>query len=275
MPEQAPVATQLTLADCRRQLRSPDVRVRCRAVEGLAASGPEAEPLLQRALVDTSFEVRASALEAASGRCEFQTQESLLKLLDNPYADIREYAARNLGEVGDERALIPLMVAYRRCFPGGVPRKARILGPVLVISQCLCAAMTVWQWTSGDFSARDLFSFGFMVFWARSGLQTRGESWRGVLQAIMQVAERNPRPELHRLLPDLQTLATDRILIHPEAREIARTAAERIVAMTATIQDLPLPAVAPAQGSGALPVPSMTRPEQVRSVVVVPEHCEP
>jgi len=251
-----PVAPQSSLADCRRQLRSHDVRVRRRAVENLAGFGLVAEPLLLRALVDTSPLVRTAALEVVKGTSDLNTQEFLLTLISISYPDIRDYAAQKLGEIGDERALVPLMAAYQRCFPGIAPRKMHLLGRYLVISYGLITLVALWMWTCGKFAVQDILLSGFIAFSMRPSGRCRGEAWRVVLEAIMKVAERSPQPELQRLLPDLQSIAIDRFQVHREAREIARSAADRIQVLTAAIHDLPVPAGAHPPGAESLPVPS-------------------
>jgi hypothetical protein len=254
-----------SVAQLQRQLRSPDTFTRRKAAEALGGCGAQGEGLLRRALVDTDAGVRKAALGALSEDGMLGTQDTLLELLGSDYLDVRQHAARLLGELGDDRALRPLMEVCSRCFAGQPVRQRRRMGRWILLPWFLVAGATLWSWGSGHCDVKDLTLLMFFAI-AFIGSRSRGEAWRVYLEAILKIAERNPRPELHQLLPDLQFISGDRIQHYPEAREVARAAAARIEKLTATIQDLPLPAVAPAPKEDTLPIPVNEAPNALEPV---------
>lgn len=248
------------LVACQRRLRSPDVSTRKQAVETLSAVGRAGERLLRRALVDTHTQVRMAAVASLSEVGALGDQEALLELLKSDYSDVREYAVQALGELGDARALSALMGVYARCFTGRSARRQRLWVLLPVIYYAFLIGLAVWEWGSGHLKIQDL-AFSLLLFLTnRSTWRSSGEDWQVILKAILQVAERNPSPEVHQLLPDLKAIAADRMLNHPDAREAARAAAERIETLTAGVHDLPLPAVAPSAACATLPVPMANAP---------------
>jgi hypothetical protein len=77
-----------------------------------------------------------------------------------------------------------------------------------------------------------------------------------VTEALVKIAEANPRPELHRLVRDLRATAGDRLQQEKETRAASLRAADRIEALTATLRDLPMPAATPETDPRVLPLPT-------------------
>lgn len=255
MPSQSAQGAGL-LVELQQKLRSPNWWVRREAADGLSRLGMAAEPLLQRALRDTDGQVRKAAVEAMSRIEDPGSTELLLEAVDSELGDVRMNAARILGERGEERALLPLMGAYTRCFMSRSALKQRLFGPYRLLMCALILAITGWQWAAGRGSYGDLWLLIVLIFSTLSNIRSSGAEWRTILHAILQIAERNPCPELHRLLPELRSLSTDRIQTYPEDREAARLAAARIEALTDASSTLPRPATAPAADPGPLPIPA-------------------
>jgi hypothetical protein len=77
-----------------------------------------------------------------------------------------------------------------------------------------------------------------------------------ITEALVLIAERNPRPEMHQLVPELRAVAGDRVQHEQATRDASRRAAERIEALTAAVHNLPVVAATPRADPSTLPQPA-------------------
>lgn len=87
------------------------------------------------------------------------------------------------------------------------------------------------------------------------GRRKRSKVACAITEALVKIAESNPRPELHRLVRDLRATAADRLQQEKETRNASLRAADRIEALTAAVHDLPVPTHSPAADQASLPRP--------------------
>jgi HEAT repeat protein len=190
-----------------------------------------------------------------------EATEQLLPYLADPVIEVRTAAAEVLGQVGDRRAIQPLLAALRRSFSGDSGRRNRMMG----------------------FVAVGVFVLLIILFVIGSAL-IRGAAFGGLLNCILQpaiahfrhrrqqsvfvkaatealgaIAERHPDVELSTVVDDLRAVADDRLQQNPETREASRRTADRIEALVGDLRSLPVSADAPAwNGEGVLPRASTT-----------------
>ncbi|HTE16881.1 MAG TPA: hypothetical protein VK689_00695, partial [Armatimonadota bacterium] len=86
--------------------------------------------------------------------------------------------------------------------------------------------------------------------------RSQGRLCEAITQALVQIAERHPTPELREVLPDLQAVAADIIQQEQSTRQKSKAAAARIDALTEKLKSLPVPASTPAPDGTALPRPA-------------------
>jgi hypothetical protein len=96
-----------------------------------------------------------------------------------------------------------------------------------------------------------------------------------VVQALGQIAERQPIVELQGAVPDLNALGRDILQETGEVRHASREAARRIEAATERLKSLPLPG-GPAGGAAeALPRPSGASETENGALPLVPQGSMP
>lgn len=273
-----------------RKLRNHSSRIRARAVERLIELGNDGIWVLREALyledadvqvlaanglgqlrsrpaVDALVEtlparnaaLRAAAVKALGDIGEPRAEPALRPLLADPDLTTRTEAAVALGKLGLEQSIPALMDAYRQCFLGQSARKQRWIGVLVACALLVLLALFIW----GTAAARAGGAIGcvniFMQF-PRIYLQNRRAQSKvacAITEALVAIAERNPRPELHRLIPELRAVAVDRIQHEPSTRDASRLAADRIEALTAALHDMPIAAGAPSLSAAeTLPRPA-------------------
>lgn len=249
----------VAFAPLRNALHLAEADVQVVAAEGLGKLGDAeaVEPLLQ--LLETSQSpVRVAAADALGRLGEARAAPGLQGLLKDKDLLVRAAAATALGELGQEASIPPLMEAYQSCFVGSSARAQRYLGLAVVGAVVMLFALLFW----GTFAVKAGGLMGLSnciiqltthYFGAR---RRKSKVACAVTEALVKIAEANPRPELHRLVRDLRATAGDRLQQEKETREASLRAADRIEALTAALHDLPLPAVIPAANARTLPLPT-------------------
>jgi hypothetical protein len=179
----------------------------------------------------------------------------LCAALEDRHASVRIAAAQALRDVGNLRAIEPLTRALRACV---VARSVRwqlfvgyVLAPLvflLVFLVWLLAAVA----SSGGGASGLVDLFKWLGDWYRDRRE-RGRPAGALAEALAAIAERNPAPELRRLIPELQALSMDRLQQERGTRMLSARAARRIGDLTEKLQHLPIPA--PASDSASLPLP--------------------
>jgi HEAT repeat protein len=95
-------------------LKSPNPRLRCRAVENLAGSShPSDTDRIFASLHDENPQVRCAALRAVAKAKPREARAPLIKALKDLSFQVREAAARALGGLGDMRSAGPLTTCLR------------------------------------------------------------------------------------------------------------------------------------------------------------------
>lgn len=95
-------------------LKSPNPRMRCKAVENLAGSShPSDTERLFASLHDLEPQVRCAAVRALGKKRTAQARTSLVKALRDHSFQVREAAARALGALGDAQAASALTACLR------------------------------------------------------------------------------------------------------------------------------------------------------------------
>jgi hypothetical protein len=219
---------------------------------------PHLRPLLSR-LRDSSPAGRIVAVrELASGG--EQALGPLYAALEDRDASVRIAAAQALRDVGDLRAVEPLTRALRACV---VARSVHwqlfvgyVLAPVVFIVVFLVWLLAAVA-SSGGGASGVVGLFKCLGDWYRDRRE-RGRPGAAIAEALAAMAERNPAPELRRLIPELQALSVDRLQQERGTRMLSARAARRIADLTEKLRHLPIPA--PATDPASLPLPgSRTR----------------
>lgn len=249
---------------CRRQLRSPTPHTRVQATKALTEFGTLGLEPLQLALVDLEPEVRLAAVHSLSVIGGPLATSHLIRAVQDDHLPTRVAAAEALGVLGGEEALEPLRGAYLRCFVGRSPRLHRFVGPLLLLAFTGLLLIYLKQALSGSWVAAVnlLFPVVYLSFIVGVGfkvLRSRQDA-RTIMAALLKVAERSPRSDLNRLLPELQVITKDSLMYDPAAREAARVAAERIKSLSAAFLNLPVPAAPTPDEAEALPIPAVVVP---------------
>jgi HEAT repeat protein len=220
------------------------------------------QPLIKR-LKDKDVEIRKSAAASLGKIQDPQTvsevTESLCGALSDKSSRVRLAAAEALGRIlkdsGDERAIEPLLKAIRSCFVKGSARWHLVMGLMVTLSFLLVLAALVWGSIALNVAAiiqgisACLNYIGFYYEHRR----TQSKICQQLLEALANVVERNPAPELRVLLPDLKAISADVIQQGSQTRALSRQAAQKIETLTEQLKNLPLPASAPAPDTKTLP----------------------
>jgi HEAT repeat protein len=201
--------------------------------------------------------MRAARLLASHGE---QAVDPLLGLLEDHSIDVRVLAAESLGQVGDDRAIQPLMNALRSSFWGGSAWSNLLLGLVLAVVAAALTAVLLY----GVVVAK----IGFLImttqvwrfpFWVIGRRRKRSQLVGAVTQALVRIAGRSPSPELGGVVKDLRVVAADRVQQVQETRDLTRKAADEIEALVAEVRTLPVAAAAPpSEGAAVLPRPAQS-----------------
>lgn len=270
-----------------RKLQNHSTRVRERALEQLLEFGLDAVPALREALFLNDSEVQVAAAQGLGRLRSHGAVQALIGTLASRNAPVRGAAVHALGEIGEPEAEAPLrallrdadlavraeaatalgklgleesipslMDAYRTCFLGQSARKQRLIGLLAAGALLILLALIIWGTAAakvgGLYGCLNLFSQvpGHYIRERRK----QSKVVCAITDALVMIAERNPRPEMHQLVPELQAVAGDRVQHEPATREASRRAAERIEALTIRLHNLPVAAGAPS-GSGVETLP--------------------
>jgi HEAT repeat protein len=188
---------------------------------------------------------RREAAEALGRLRDARAISALIRALDDSEASVREQVARALGRIGGARALAPL------CRTMADPEPSVSLAATVA----LCALVAHPDPAVSE-ARRDLIA-GLgqeVVRPLLAALDHRpGNEW-WIAEALGQLAQRCPAPELRKALPLLRQHLRDGPLA--EAARFYRVAIDRIERATVATEDLPLPAPPPAVAAADLPIPS-------------------
>ena len=219
---------------------------------------------LLRDLREGTTEQRQQAAQALRDYGTAAVEPLCLALRDKDL-NVRVVAAESLGQVGDARAVQPLLDALRDCFVFRSSRAHLIIGAI-------CVLLAGMLWLSAVILTMEL---GLSVFWRvlikavavmvslvpcipllfkfKATPEEFDRVCQSIIDALKRIAEREPVPELRAAIPDLSCLATDDIYQKRQTRNAAREAAQRIETLTEQLKSLPLPAAAPAPDAATLP----------------------
>ena len=257
----------------RRRLRHAASRVRVEAAADVCALGVDAIPLLRDALNDSHPEVRIAGIgslqrigtpQAVDGLSAGLNDEQLAVRLSaanalttpglGPAVDALcealkhrdrstlTAAAQALGAVGDPRAVPHLLEAHRRCFLGRSARGQLVLGLLVAAAFVLLLAAFLWgsiaAKAGGAFGCINIFLRGAAVYFNKRKEQSLVAA--AISDALLRIAESSSAPEIHRIVPELRSVTRDRLQHTRETRAAAREAADRIEALTARLQQLPV-----------------------------------
>lgn len=230
-PRKKPQRSQTAFEALARHLRPRRWRTRrnsrraCKAAAALCAYGKQAVPVLCTALQDRNGAVRVAVVDA-------------------------------LRQVGDERAIQPLVSTLRTCFWGGAAGRHLYLRPILTVLGLLILGISCLLPVQGKVCSflglAPLLPF-ILVYWSEHQTDKRRLSL-AITRALGEIAARNPTPELQTAVPDLKALAADVVLQTAGARRTMRRTLEQIDAATADVRSLPVTA------SEGAPPDSLPRP---------------
>jgi len=210
---------------------------------------------LRRLLSKRSPVTRVRALRDLSRLPPEDALRPLCEALDDPLIAVRIEAAQALGRVGDARAVGPLVRALKRSSYGGAAVKQFLLGilllPVFALWFLVGLAAAVFL---GDFGGNVLGFAASLPENYYGSRRSRSPLFSAITDALVQIAERDPSPELRRALPELQTIASDVLQHERSARSAYHDAARKIAGLTEKLQSMPLPAGAPAADPAQLPL---------------------
>jgi hypothetical protein len=223
---------------------------------------------LTRRLASAVKEDRAAAARALR-RFQPEAFDLLLPALHDKELEVRLAAVESLGELGDERAIQPLITAMRGCFDGRSARDHRTIGILLVVGIAVAfLAFSIGLGALGVGGAAG--AMANMVMTVVRGVyvqrRERGKMVGAISQALTKIGERSPRAELSAVVDDLKAVAGDVLQQNKETRESSRQAAARLEALTERIKALPLTSVSPGTDAKVLPTPS-TAPEADQAVL--------
>ncbi len=183
--------------------------------------------------------------------------EPLCGALMDPDNRVKVAAARALAELGDPRAIPALAAALREGLSGGTAR-SHILAAgkaVLRAYSVMVAGGVVSILLDMPLIQCLVLYPPFIVTW-NWFVERRDRSLvnQAIVEATVALGEASPTPELRKLLPDLRTLALDRIQQEGTARQAFTKAADRIDTLTANLKSLPVVSEPPASEPSTLPV---------------------
>ena len=195
--------------------------------------------------------------------------EPLIQALRDREVRVRVAAAKSLAEVGDERAVKPLVTALRELFPGASPRRYRTVGILAAITFPLAGIaygwMRLYEWGVPPWAIYSLLAL-LLVFspklWQIAKIFLPGKidadsnPCRVFSEALAKIAERCPAPELRAALPTLNEIVADGLQQDVRTRADFRKTARRIEALTVQLDKLPIAAHPPAPDVASLPTPA-------------------
>ncbi|MCS6858960.1 MAG: HEAT repeat domain-containing protein [Abditibacteriales bacterium] len=219
-------------------------------------------PLIAR-LKDKDAQVRESVAEALGKIQDPQTVsdaiEPLCAALSDKSGHVRLAAAEALGRIlkehGDASAIEPLLKGLRVCFVKGSARWHLVMGLITTMALLLLLAGLI----GGSVALKTVGMIQILINlfgWIRvyyEHRRTQSKTCQQLLEALANVVERHPAPELRVLLPDLKAISADVIQQDSQTRAISRQAAQKIATLTEQLKNLPLPASAPAPEAATLP----------------------
>ncbi len=205
--------------------------------------------------------------------------DPLCAALQDPDRAVRDAAAKSLGEIGDPRAVGPLIDVLRNTFAwrrpwfqwiagAGLVALAAIgevlvwLGFVAVIVVLLAITLLLVKlevtsgygeiWGAGWETIKVVRnSFKISDFF---GFRRRQNSYcLTIAEALLKIAENSPSPQLREALPDLGAVVGDFVQQDARTRDRARVVSERIAALTEKLRNLPAPASPPSADTSTLP----------------------
>jgi hypothetical protein len=230
----------------REQLRHQNPAVRTNAIAALGRlRTPDAVDVLCSALADQESEVRMEAADTLAKLRAPVAVDALCNALKHRDRYTRIAAAEALGAIGDPRAVPRLLEAHRRCFTGGSARGQLNLGLALaggIALTFVAYLLGVARLEIGvGVAAFPLLFHGSVIYAQRR--RTQGAVASAISAALLRIAEGTSAPEIHRIVPELRALVRDHVQQTPETRLVAQTTADRIEALTARLQQLPVTAV--------------------------------
>ena len=195
--------------------------------------------------------------------------EALVAALKDKNVRVIFAATKSLGEVGDERAVKPLVAAFRGLFPGASPRRYRVVGILAAITFPLAGIAYGWmrldEWgvpAAGIYAILGLLLLFSPKLWQIAKIFLPGKidpdsnPGRMFSDALAKIAERCPTPELQAALPTLNEIVADSLQQDPRTRADFRKTARRIEELTAHLDTMPIAAHPPAPDVASLPTPS-------------------
>jgi hypothetical protein len=262
----ADAATQLralgepAIPALRDALKDSHPNVRLAAIASLQQlAAPQAVHALITALDDGDPEVCANAVAGLSARGGEVAEDALCLALEHRDRNTHIAAAQALGVIGGPRVVPHLLAAHRRCFLGRSARGQLFLGLGILAA----VSLTFFAFTWGTYTAKMFGLTSSGQFIIRGGIayfhkrQEQSRVAAAISDALLQIAERSSAPEIHRIVPELRMVSRDRLQHSRETRAAARNAADRIEALTASLQQLPLASsAAEAPAAAQLPCPS-------------------
>jgi hypothetical protein len=136
----------------------------------------------------------------------------------------------------------------------------------------LAIAFAYWQFLLGErllfMLVAPVLPFVATAYFIHQDRQSR--VCHAVTRALGAIAGRHPTPELRSVVPDLKALAADRVLQDAKARRTAHKAVERIEALTAELQSLPVAFFEKTPPRDALPRPAQPLPSDPATLPRIP-----
>lgn len=197
--------------------------------------------------------------------------EPLCEMLKHRDPIVRARAASVLGEIGDARAVQPLIEALREGFVKQSPKWQYRVG--LFVNSIFLAQLPiqiaiwishdlfpnpddVWRRVGFIFVCAVVGAVGFTVplcrYWKRR--YRYHQVCYYVAEALRRIAERDPVPELRAAIPDLICIEKD-FRQYGDTQQVAREALQRIQNVAEHLKSLPIPSDAPAPDVKELPIP--------------------
>ena len=187
------------------------------------------------------------------GRVEGDDVLLLCEALYHAEPKIQERSARALGQYADSAAIEPLAAALRLRL-GGSGRRYVILGLLSFLGALALVALMVWSFDSTSIM---LFSsVGSLMITAFLDMRARGLVIRALAEALAEISERNPHPDLRQFVPDLKQAALSVVQQSRATRAGLRAAAERIDRSTHELKAMPIAAGASSADAHQLPRPA-------------------
>jgi len=180
--------------------------------------------------------------------------EPLCHALRDEDLRVQAAAAEALGELEDARAIQPLVAALRNCFAGRSARSDFWFGVLQMLLVVVAMLLNLLSYLVIRRRARNPID-EMLEEYAQSRWR-RNDLIQAITTALGRIGERHPLPELRSVLPDLKVVARDLVQQRKSTRAASRETVARIEALTARLQDLPLPATLGHSDRAGLPYPS-------------------